>query len=308
MRIDVAAQSDIGRRKKNNEDSYGIFRDNLPNLKLFREGAMVCVADGLGGHAGGVIASKLAVMSMKDVLGMDPAPEAEDPTEDGGPLPIIKQGILSANNRVHQTNIDLVKEGKPMGTTLLTAVISPKRVYICNVGDSRAYHIRDGDIIARTEDHSWVDEQVKAGLMSKAEAERDHRKNYVTRSVGTQPEVSVDSYTWSIVPGDWLLFCTDGLVNMVPDNDMILEFRRPATAAEIAQRLVNLANENGGKDNVTIVAANVHPHPLRMLTVRLRSLFRRKGSLVGLGIICFALGVLAGFLTCYLLYQQGILT
>ncbi len=311
MRLDIAAQTDIGRRKSKNEDSCGVFRDDTPGLRLFDEGALLCVADGLGGHAGGEIASKLAVSIMRDILKLDPVPEPTDPTEvderDAGPLPILRQAIQKANESIYQTNQDVVmqnlnsQEGKnrPMGTTLLSAIVTPKYLYVGNVGDSRCYLIRDGDIISVTEDHSWVDEQVKLGLMSKAEAATDRRKNIVTRCVGTHADITVDTYRWSIVPGDWLLLCTDGLVNMVPDRDIVKEFRRHGTAAEIAQRLVALANENGGKDNITVIAAAVSPAVPRLIILRLRSFLRRGGftwkgmiALLAYGIACFAAGYL----------------
>lgn len=287
MRLDIAAQTDTGRRKKKNEDAYGVFREGMPGLRLFDEGALVCVADGLGGHIGGDIASKLSVSIVKDILQSPPPPlpagSEEVDERDEGPLPVLREAIRKANDSIYATNRDLMKSQeedapklRPMGTTVLAALIQPRRVYIGNVGDSRCYHIRDGEIIARTEDHSWVDEQVKQGLMSKAEAETDHRRNIVTRCVGTHADISVDTYRWHIVPGDMLLLCTDGLVNMVKDQEILDEFAKHGTAADIAQRLVALANENGGKDNITVVVANISPHPLRLVYLRLRSLVRRR--------------------------------
>jgi PPM family protein phosphatase len=263
--VEIAAQSDIGRRKQKNEDSHGEFRaGEVPGLQLFTEGAMLCVADGLGGHLGGEIASKLAVAMMKDALKQPPAPPSEDLAEDG-PVPVLREAFRMANDGIFRDNQQFIKNGRPMGTTLLTAIVQPKKVYVGNTGDSRCYHLRDGEIIDHTEDHSWVDEQVKLGLMSKNEAERDSRKNIVTRCIGTHPEVEVDMYRWHIVPGDMLLLCTDGLVNMVKDADIAAEFRRNASPVDIAQRLVNLANENGGKDNITVVVAEICP----TFTVRL---------------------------------------
>ncbi len=281
MRLDIAAQSDTGRRKDRNEDFYGVFREDTPGLRLFREGALVCVADGLGGHVAGDIASKLAVSIIKDMTRQEspPAPEDESAVDEReeGPLPIMRASIQKANDSIYQTNRDLVQDKRPMGTTVLAALIQPRKVYIGNVGDSRCYHIRDGEIIAHTEDHSWVDEQVKLGLMSKAEASTDRRKNIVTRCVGTHPDITVDTYRWHIVPGDMLLLCTDGLVNMVSDEDIKAEFRKRGTAAEIAQRLVQMANENGGKDNITVIIANISPNFFRLVYMRLRAFIRRHG-------------------------------
>jgi serine/threonine protein phosphatase PrpC len=303
MRLDIAAQTDIGRRKQRNEDFCGVYREDTPGLKLFKEGALVCVADGLGGHGGGDVASKLSVSIVKDILKEEwPASEEQAPEGQAGPLPLLRHYIRKANESLFKTNQDLVLQGpesRPMGTTLLAAIIEPRHVWIGTVGDSRAYHIREGEIIAMTEDHSWVDEQVKLGLMSKAEAQTDRRKNIVTRCVGTHEEVSVDTYLWHIVPGDMLLLCTDGLVNMATDQEILAEFRKHGTAAEIAQRLVSLANENGGKDNITVVVASISPAIPKLIWLRLRA-FIRKGRITPAlvaaflfwGALCFAGGYL----------------
>jgi protein phosphatase len=278
MRIDIAAQTDIGRRKSKNEDYYGVFREDTPDLRLFEEGALLCVADGLGGHIGGEIASKLAVSVVKDVLKLTPPPPAENPEEDEGPLPYICQQIISANDNIFKTNQELVKTGRPMGTTLLAALITDGKLYIGNVGDSRCYHFRDGEIIAKTEDHSWVDEQVKMGLMSKAEAQLDSRRHMVTRSIGTHPEVDIDSYRWDIAPGDMLLLCTDGLINMVKDADIKEVFSKDGSPAEIAHRLVTMANENGGKDNITVIVADISPSLTTLTERRIKAFSRRRGA------------------------------
>jgi len=299
MRLDIAALSDIGRRKKNNEDSYVVIREGAKDLRLFKEGALVCVADGLGGHTGGEIASKLAVKIVGELAKDNPPRNGENGDErNEGPLPKVRAAIERANESIFQTNKDLVRTRRPMGTTVLTGIIYPKKIYIGNVGDSRCYHIRDGEILAQTEDHSWVDEQVKMGLMSKAEAESDRRKNIVTRCVGTHEEVTVDTYRWHIVPGDLLLLCTDGLVNMVSDEDIKREFQRNASAAEIAQRLVNKANENGGKDNITVVVVSISPAPMRLIYMRISSFLRRNG--IGIAWASFlvlygALAFIAGY-------------
>lgn len=277
MRIDIAAQTDIGRRKRNNEDSLGVFRDDTPGLQLFDEGALLCVADGLGGHTGGEIASKLAVSNMRDLLKVTPPPQNGDPDEEPM-LGVIHDSFERANMSIFQTNQDLVKSGRPMGTTLLSVLVTPRKAFIGNVGDSRCYHIREGEIIGRTEDHSWVDEQVKLGLMSKSEAESDARKNVVTRCIGTHPDVEIDTYTWHVVPGDTLLLCTDGLVNMVKDTDIIAEFRKNLSPAEIAHRLVMLANDGGGKDNITVIVADLNPSIGTMMGRRIRTFSKKRGA------------------------------
>ena len=298
MRIDIAAQTDIGRRKKKNEDFYGVFREVTPDLKLFKSGALLCVADGLGGHTGGEIASKLAVSHVKDVLKEPPpAPDTNADENEQGPIPLLRKFILSANDTIHKTNLDVIKSSRPMGTTLLTAIVTPRKVYIANVGDSRAYHLRDGEIVSRTEDHSWVDEQVKQGLMSRAEAEVDDRRHMVTRSIGTHPEVEVDSYVWHVVPGDQLLLCTDGLINMVKDQEIREVFTTMPGPVEIVHRLVDMANDNGGRDNITVVVADIMPSLGTLVRRRVISFSKRRGAIIVylatmliFGALCFTLG------------------
>lgn len=315
MRLDVASQTDKGRRKAKNEDACGVYYTDTPGNRLLREGALLVVCDGLGGHMGGDIASKLAVTYVKDMLKQE-LPARDDlgdlDERDSGPFPILRSAILNANDSIFQQNRDLLAQlndpnARPMGTTVLAAIVESKKVYIGNVGDSRAYHLRGGEIIARTEDHSWVDEQVKLGLMSKAEAETDRRKNILTRSVGTHADISVDTYRWHTAPGDMIMLCSDGLVNMVPDRDIEKVFQQYGTAAEITQHLVQLANENGGKDNITVVIAHIDPSPTRMLLQRLSSTLRRHGFNI-LWVVLLILAAIGGFFTgAYYQKQFGLL-
>ncbi len=301
MRLDIGTRSDIGRRKKTNEDNYGVYGEDTPGLKLFQEGALLCVADGLGGHIGGEIASKLAISVFKDMLKEPRPPQSEAPDKPDKNLhELLRDWVGLANDNIYQTNLDLVKNGRPMGTTLLAALVEPEKVHVVNVGDSRCYHIRDGEIIARTQDHSWVDEQVKLGMMSKEAAEIDRRRNLVTRSLGTHPEVDCDTYLWHITSEDVLLLCTDGLVKMVEDAHIRAELDAGGTAADIAQRLVDRANENGGRDNITVVVAHIDPKPAKMAVRRTGAWLRKHGkpTLVALsfllfGVACFAAGYFA---------------
>jgi len=299
MRMDIAAQTDVGRHKKNNEDCYGVFREDTPGLQLFDEGALLCVADGLGGHVGGEIASKLAVSLLKDCLKQPRPAGSDDPEKDNQAiLGVLLAAIKKANDNIFRTNKDFVKGDKPMGTTLLAALVDSRKAYIANVGDSRCYHIRNNEVIATTEDHSWVDEQVKLGLMSRAEAESDFRRNFLTRSIGTHPEVPVDTYVWHVVQGDRLLLCTDGLVNMVKDADIRTVFTKRAHSGEYAHRLVTLALDNGGRDNVTVVVAQISPTFWHSATLALASFRKRHGRKVLLGVVAllaFAAGVAAGY-------------
>lgn len=308
MQLDIAAQTDIGRRKGKNEDSFGVYREDTPGLRFFTEGALLCVADGLGGHLGGDIASKLAVSHVKDLIKEEPPgmPSGGEVSQgDMGPFRAIRAAITRANESIFRDNMasGLARTGKGMGTTVLVALMQPDQVCIGNVGDSRCYHLRNGQIIAQTKDHSWVDEQVKMGLMTEEEAAIDHRKNVVTRCVGTRPEIEVDTYRWHIGVGDHLLLCTDGLVNMVSDAEIEQAFLTHHTSAEIAQHLVRLANENGGRDNITVVVAGM-THPTTMFFRHLRALVHEYSKPV-LKVVGFLLYTAAAVFAGYWLALQN---
>lgn len=298
MKLDIAGLSDKGRKKEKNEDFFGIFRTESTDIKLFEDGALLIVADGLGGHIAGDVASKLAVSLIKDILKQEPWQENKNDEvkdlRDEGPLPLLRDAFQKANESIYKTNKDLVKGSRPMGTTALASIIIPGKIYIANVGDSRAYHIRNGEILEYTEDHSWIDEQVKQGLMSRSEAEKDTRKHVVTRCIGTHADIEVDVYRWHPVSGDILLLCTDGLTNMVSDEQILEVIRKGGTAGEIAQKLVNLANENGGKDNITAIVTIIEPKLFQQLFLKTRLFWRKHGGKILKFIFLLIYGFLCG--------------
>jgi protein phosphatase len=284
MRLEIGAKSDIGRVKKKNEDYFCVCGEDTPGLTFFIEGALVCVADGLGGHIGGEIASKLAVSIFKDVL-KEPDFETNRRhlnSQEEGPLPMLKQAITHANERIYRTNLELglLAQGKPMGTTMTAAVIQPGKAYIVNVGDSRCYLLRENKIIKMTEDHSWVDEQVKLGKITREEASTHKKRNMVTRSVGTHLEVESDTYVWALQSGDSLLLCSDGLVNMVSDENILNEIRRGGSCDQVAQRLVTRANEGGGSDNITVILVRVGPSGFQYFRNRVSDMLSMYGPKV----------------------------
>ena len=305
MLIDVAAVSDIGRRKAKNEDSYGVYDEKQSGLRLFQQGMLVAVADGLGGHIGGDIASKLAISLVKDMLREDPPKEIDRDSEreDAYYLELIEKLMMRANESIYKTNLDLVKGKRPMGTTLCVALIRPKQIYLGNVGDSRAYLFRNGRFVTQTTDHSWVDEQVKQGLMTQAQAEKDKRKNLLTRSIGTQPEIEVDTYQWRSESGDQLLLCSDGLINMVPDGSIAQILDAPVMSQEKADTLVDLANENGGRDNITVVLAAINPDKKQLQRLKRQAWLRVNSqkiksviNIILFGSGCLLLGYILGSL------------
>lgn len=305
MLIDVAAGTHIGRKKDKNEDSYGVFTDDTPELRLFKQGALLAVADGLGGHIGGDIASKLTVSMIKDTLMRDPPPydDIGSEREDTYYISVLKESIERANESIFRTNMDLVKGRRPMGTTVTTALVRPKMVYIINVGDSRAYLFRGDRFVAQTRDHSWIEEQVSQGLMTLAQAEQDKRKNLITRSIGTHSAIESDVYQWRIEPGDQLLLCSDGLVNMVQDAQIRDILATPSLASEKVDALIALANEQGGRDNITVVLAAINPEKRQIRRLKrqawLNSHFetiKRWAIHAMIGLTCYALGCLSGYL------------
>jgi serine/threonine protein phosphatase PrpC len=305
MFLDVGSGTHIGLKKSKNEDSFGIFDKNNAEITLFAEGTLVAVADGLGGHIGGDIASKLAVSMLKDALKKE-APKEEDrgsEREDNYFLDAITDAIQKANESIHQTNKDVVQGKRPMGTTLCTALVKSGIAYVGNVGDSRAQLYRDGLFVRQTVDHSWVDEQVMKGLMSKEEAEKDKRRNLLTRSIGTHPSIEVDTYQWYLRDGDQLLIATDGLLNMVRDEVSEEILGRDLTAQEKVDILIEKALENGGKDNVTLILMTINPKKSKLRRQQRRAWYRKhrhriRRVVLSLfwGALLFAAGYAGGFI------------
>jgi len=245
-RIEVGVCTDIGRKRRKNEDSLAVYtldgREELPT----RNGGLFAVADGLGGHIGGDIASKLAVKMLADFFVDDPlAPQ--DVTER------LVYLVKKANRRINTSTTQLIQDKPPMATTLAAVHIAGRTARFLNVGDSRAYLIRDGGIRQITVDHSWVREQVEQGLMSEQDALRDRRRNLITRTLGTQPEVDVDVFDESLKPNDHIVLCTDGLCGYVKDEAILAQVLGADSAQEAADGLIKIANERGGRDNITAI-------------------------------------------------------
>lgn len=242
----VAGQSDVGRRREKNEDSFVI--DEKIGLAM--------VADGMGGHSGGEIASSMAVDAVTQVIkefSIDPemtlpGKTSLRPHDHGGKL---NYAIQEAGHRIFE-RASREPNLKGMGTTTVVLYAAEDRVYLGNVGDSRGYLLRDGLFRQLTQDHSFVGEQVRAGVISPEIAKTHRMRNVITRSVGFQAEVDGDILQKTIKEGDIYLLCSDGLSNMVDDAEMklILESNPPA---EACRKLVDIANAHGGDDNITAV-------------------------------------------------------
>jgi len=241
----IGARTDLGRVRENNEDKFDFY---LPEDEetLALKGSFYAVADGMGGHAAGQIASELALKTTVKCYYADPSPVVEES---------LKQAIAQANALIFDTSRAII-ERSGMGTTITALVIRGDEAFVAQVGDSRCYRLRDGKLTQITEDHSWVNEQLKRGGMSLEEAESSPFRNVITRSLGTSPTVEVDFFTEEIKPGDVFLLCSDGLSNEVSDED-IRGVLTSECASVAAWKLVDLAFENGGHDNITALVVAV---------------------------------------------------
>ncbi len=231
LRLVVGAASDVGRVRDHNEDAY-LVDDQL---------GLVAVADGMGGHQAGEVASATALEALRAAV-----------TSGEG----IRDAVTSANDAVYdKSTTDERLSG--MGTTLTAATLATGGTLLLgHVGDSRAYLLHDGTLRRLTTDHSLVEELIQAGEITPEEAEADPRRSMITRALGIEPDVDVDLYPTQLVSGDRLLFCSDGLTGMVSEDELgtILRDEHDPTAA--AARLVAAANSAGGIDNITVLVVD----------------------------------------------------
>jgi serine/threonine protein phosphatase PrpC len=248
MKLAHAALTDVGRKREHNEDSYVVVEtDNL-----------FVVADGMGGHAAGEVASRIAVNAMAEFIGSTRKDaEITWPYEYDTNLSVasnrLKTAIRIANQRIIDT-IAQKRELEGMGTTLVSALFSEGMACVAHVGDSRSYLVRGQELSQLTGDHSWVNEQIKLGFLTKEEAVRHPFRNVVTRALGSKEDVQVDIAESKLETDDTILLCSDGLNTMV-DDPTILSLVTSANGDmdAAAKGLVDKANENGGEDNVTAV-------------------------------------------------------
>ncbi len=247
LRLDVAQLTDVGRKRPHNEDNmaYVIPKDGQV---MARKGALFIVADGMGGHAAGEVASEIAVDTVTNAY--------YHQQEENDDIPVsLMNAIRRANALIHQRAAEnMLRSG--MGTTCVSAVLRGNMAYVANVGDSRAYLVRHGQVRQISQDHSWVEEQVRAGLLTKDQARSHGQRNVITRSLGTQPDVEVDVFAEQMEDGDSLILCTDGLSGSVNEDELgvMVDQYMPQ---ESVYHLVERANENGGPDNITAIVVRV---------------------------------------------------
>lgn len=233
--------TDVGRKRQMNQDSVfssEVSIGNLPNLFI--------VADGMGGHKAGDYASKCTVETMHECV---------ERSFEKDPAVILKEAIEEANRNIHaKAQEDAEYAG--MGTTVVAATILGNHLQIANVGDSRLYIINE-DIKQITKDHSLVEEMIRMGGIDRESARNHPDKNIITRAVGVSEQVLIDFFSVELTKQDTILMCSDGLTNMLDDEEILMIVRGQRDVVEKAQQLVHMANERGGRDNISVVLLEV---------------------------------------------------
>jgi PPM family protein phosphatase len=228
--VEEAHRTDTGRQRNANEDAF------------YARAPVFAVADGMGGAQAGEVASRVAAAAFESAGDHDDAPER-----------YLARVVTEANERIHElAQSDASRSG--MGTTLTAALIRDDEVSLAHVGDSRAYVLRDGELKRLTSDHSLVEELRRQGRLTEAQAEEHPQRSIITRALGPEPDVEVDTMTVPARPGDVFVLCSDGLTTMVPEARIARILERSKSLDSAVSRLVREANEGGGRDNITVVA------------------------------------------------------
>jgi len=272
VRIASGGVTDVGRVRSNNEDCYKI----VEPLNLF------VLSDGMGGEAHGEIASAMAVETVvKHCLNAETNPGAP---VIGAVQPDWSARTKSLSTAVHLANRNIFKSAEEnpdqhgMGATLTAVWIDGAKLSIAHVGDSRAYLLRGGTLLQLTRDHSLVAEQVRRGILTPAEAEESDMQSVLLRALGAQAEIEVDAEEHTLFPRDVLLLCSDGLTRMVTEPEIAGTLQAETDPARAAEKLIALANERGGPDNITVVIARIEKDPAGWFSWLRRSARKNPGS------------------------------
>ena len=251
--IEAFGLTDVGKKRKHNEDAYA----------LDAEEGLFIVADGMGGHAAGEVAAKITVDTIGEFIAATrQKEEATWPFKYNHELHFNSNRLAVAIEKANERVMSAVAAQpwlKGMGTTVVAGLLNEKILSLAHVGDSRAYLYRAGELMLLTDDHSWVQEQVSAGILTEEEAKTHPLKNVVTRALGGGPSVSPDLREMEFSRGDAFLFCSDGLTTMLSDE----EIRDSVAAGQskdpqaLCEGLVDLANQKGGVDNITVVYVRI---------------------------------------------------
>jgi PPM family protein phosphatase len=265
--------TDVGRVREHNEDSIG----SDPDIGLW------VLADGMGGYNAGEVASGIAVKTTIDLVSEACRRENRGAIEPNTGYMrqtiTLRDAIMRANKIIHQT-AQSQPQCEGMGTTLVACLFFNNKISIAHVGDSRLYRMRDNRFEQITMDHSLLQELVDRGYYSQEEAQRSTNRNYVTRALGVEPQVDVEVQEVEVRKGDYFLLCSDGLPDMVEDEDIHLTINTFNTSVEtIGEQLIKLTNDNGGRDNVSIIVVRIvdsFPASAGVFD-KVRNLFRQSG-------------------------------
>jgi len=235
--IKVFGKTDTGLKRDHNEDA----------IDWSEMHGLVILADGMGGHNAGEVASEMAVASIQQQLSNGPV---------DNPVEAIKSAVDNANKRIHQKSQEsLICAG--MGTTVVVTLFDDSSVTFAHVGDSRLYLIRDGELKQLTSDHSLVQELVDEGFMNEAEAHESISNNVITRALGTEPVVQIDIQQQQTSSGDCYLLCSDGLSDMIETSDILSIIGEEGSLEQKVDHLIDLANRHGGSDNISAIVVDI---------------------------------------------------
>jgi protein phosphatase len=248
--LEITSLTDPGTVRSHNEDS----------VAASTKAGLAILADGMGGYNAGEVASGMAVTMLS--AGLESALRTRG--EEKNTAALVASEIQKANEAIYRA-AGSQPQYAGMGTTLVLALFRDNRVTVAHVGDSRLYRLRGERLTQVTRDHSFLQEQIDSGAITREDARLSHNKNLVTRALGVDPTVEVDMAELEVLPGDLYLLCSDGLNDMVGDEDIQLALTTLGANLELAARqLVQMANDNGGRDNVSVILVRVlHPFPAR---------------------------------------------
>jgi len=272
--LEIAAATHTGMVRSHNEDTVG----SDPGIGL------AVLADGMGGYNAGEVASGIAVALVtkqtRELLSRLGAVQGEQSERQSIAADILHDAISHANSSIFQA-ANSQPQYSGMGTTLVVALLSDNHINVAHVGDSRLYRLRGEELVQLTRDHSLLQEQIDSGMITREMARRSQNKNLVTRAVGIEPAVEPEINSFEVREGDTYLLCSDGLNDMVEDDDIHLTLTSlQANLPLAANQLVQMANDNGGRDNVSVILVQVRkPFPASPgLLGRLKNWFGKNGD------------------------------
>lgn len=247
--LEVARLTDVGQRREHNEDAIA------SDVEI----GLVVLADGMGGYKAGEVASEMSILTiiaeLKESMVQCPPGRLDEKTGMQAEAQLLIDAVAKANEAIYS-----VSQSQPqcagMGTTLVVGLFTNDRLLVGHIGDSRMYRLREGVLQQITEDHSLLQEQIRSGLITPEQAKQSNNKNLVTRALGIDPEVELELHEHEVLPGDLYLLCSDGLTDLVEDDDIHLTLTALNANLELAaHQLVDMANDAGGKDNISVILA-----------------------------------------------------